>query len=82
MNKTTNKYFVGQLDKVKRGSAFRIFRQRKSLLGNIIDEVCLKTGWKRMKAGYKKVGIFLSGQISGCGRERAHGSVRVLERPV
>jgi hypothetical protein len=65
MSKTTpNKYFVGQLDKAKRGSAFRIFRQRKSLLGNIIDEVCLKTGWKRMEAGYKKVGICLNSQAA------------------
>lgn len=64
MSKTTNKYFVGQLDKVKRGSAFRIFRQRKSLLGNIIDEVSTKTGFKRMKTGYRKVGPFMYSQAA------------------
>jgi len=60
--KTPNKYFVGQLDNPKRGLPFRIFRQRKSMLGTIIDEVCLKTGWKRMKTGYKRVGPFLKSQ--------------------
>lgn len=65
MPKTTpNKYFVGKLDKVKRGSPYRIFRQRKTALASIIDEVCLRNGWKRMKSGYKKVGIFVYSQAA------------------
>lgn len=57
--KTPNRYFVGKLDKPKRGLPYRIFRQRKSLLGNTIDEVCMHNGWNRMKTGYKRVGPFL-----------------------
>lgn len=50
-------------------------RRRKSKLDTIIDEVCLKSGWKRMKTGYKRVGPFLrarrkSGPISGFGKAR------------
>jgi hypothetical protein len=62
MSKTTPKYFIGKLDKVKRGSPFRIFRRRTSRLGLRVDEVCMKEGWKRMKKGYKKVGEFHGSQ--------------------
>lgn len=59
-----NKYFIGKLDKAKRGSPFRIFRRRTGKLGLRIDEVCMKDGWKRMKTGYKKVGEFFGDQAS------------------
>lgn len=62
--KTPTKDFVSQLDKVKQGLPFRIFRQRKNLTGAVIDEVCTHTGWKRMKTGYSKVGIFVYSQAA------------------
>lgn len=57
--KTPNKYFVGQLDKVKRGSVFRVFRRRKSMLGTIINEMWTRSGWKKMKSGFKMRGLLL-----------------------
>lgn len=69
---TPNKYFIGKLDKVKRGSVYRIFRQRKTLLGNVIDEVCMKSGWRRIKAGYKKVGIFIYSQAAARADKRMY----------
>lgn len=65
MPKTTpNKYFIGKLDVAKRGSPFRIFRRRTSRLGLPINELSTRSGFKRMKTGFKKVGEFLYSQAS------------------
>lgn len=74
MKRTPNKYFVGKMEKVKRGSPYRIFRRRKNKLGFTVDEICMKDGWKRIKSGYSKVGIFLSSQFD------VRGDKRMFER--
>ena len=58
--KTPTKYFVGQLDKVKRGSVFQVFRQRRSMLGNIVNEMWTRSGWKKMKVGFRMRGMLLN----------------------
>ena len=58
--KTPTKYFVGQLDKVKRGSVFQVFRQRRSMLSNIVNEMWTRSGWKKMKVGFRMRGLLNS----------------------
>lgn len=54
-----HRYFVGKLKSVERGSKYRIFRHRKNRLFSFVDEVLTREGWRRMKSGFTKVGIFM-----------------------
>jgi hypothetical protein len=67
---TPNKYFIGKLDKVKRGSVYRIFRRRKTKLLLTVDEVCTKTGWKKMSKGYFKMSLILNSQAQARAEKR------------